>query len=94
MRQLVISKIVSNWLRGINDTLNVCFLMGWTESWEQNHDGYFLSVIVPASQTEGSAQQWKLEYKKDSEDLQRCLAACSDQALITWLEAQHSQIYR
>jgi hypothetical protein len=88
MRKLVCDKITNNWNRGIGDMLNVCYTMGWQEEILPNG-----REITYATNAKGPCR-WYLEDSKVSFDLLACLASCSDEALLVWLEAQHCEIYR
>jgi hypothetical protein len=81
MRTLVQKTIADNWIAGCDEMTNVAHTMGWTRG---ELDSWTHTEIGP----------WTLEFKHDTKDFRECLAACSDEALLAWLQAQHCQIYR
>jgi|LakMenE18May11ns_1017448.scaffolds.fasta_scaffold9900656_5 hypothetical protein len=93
MRMLVYNRIIANWIKGVDDMLNVCYVMRWES--ESVPDGIEILIQhLDEDEAHLVTSRYRLEYGKDSPNLRLILAACSDEAMLTWLEAQHSQIYR
>jgi NAD-dependent dihydropyrimidine dehydrogenase PreA subunit len=83
VRKLIEQTVCDLWVQGYDETTNVFWLMGWDYSGEEG-DGYYLTRV----------NGWVLIHRHWCPDLEACIAACSDEALLAWLDAQLCQKYR
>jgi hypothetical protein len=80
MRHLVEERIRSNWLCRLEEMTGVAYTMGWEHDYEGHN-----SLIVNGR---------KLTIGVVDDNLNRTIWACSEEALLHWLRAQHCQQYR